>query len=51
MPLTLNRRVVLVHEVTLNQLDRQARLSHATAAYDHQLILSEKLRAVSAAGT
>jgi hypothetical protein len=42
--LTFNRRVVLVDEVALDELDGQARLSHTTAAYYHQLVFSEKLR-------
>jgi hypothetical protein len=38
--LTFNCRIVLIHEVALDQLDRQARLSDATTADDHQLIFS-----------
>jgi hypothetical protein len=45
--LTLNGRVIFVDEVALDQLDGQAGLSHTTAAYYHQLVLSEELRAVS----
>lgn len=43
--LTLNGRVVLVYKVALDQLDGQARLSHAAAADYDQLVLSEELRA------
>ena len=38
--LTFNCRIVLVHEVALDQLDRQARLSDTTTTDNHQLILS-----------
>jgi hypothetical protein len=43
--LTLNGRIVLIYEVTLDQLDGQARLADTTTADDYQLVLSEKLRA------
>lgn len=38
--LTFNCRVILVHKVTLDELNSQARLSDATAADNHQLVLS-----------
>lgn len=38
--LTFNCRIVLVHEVTLNQLDGQAGLSDATTTDNHQLVFS-----------
>lgn len=38
--LTFNCWVVLVHEVTLDQLDGQARLSDATTTDNHQLVFS-----------
>lgn len=33
--LTFNCRIVLVHEVALNQLDRQARFSDTTTSDNH----------------
>jgi hypothetical protein len=41
--LTFNCRVVLIHEVALDQLDRQARFSDTTTTDNHQLILSQEL--------
>ena len=41
--LTLNCRVILVDEMTLDKLDGKARLSDTTTADDHQLVLSHKL--------
>lgn len=41
---TLNCRIILVHEVALDQLNGQARLADATTSYHHQLVLSEELR-------
>lgn len=41
--LTFNCGIVLVHEVALNQLNRQARFSDTTASDNHQLILSQEL--------
>jgi hypothetical protein len=38
--LTFNCWIVLVHEVTLDQLDGQAGLSDATTADNHQLVFS-----------
>lgn len=38
--LTFNRWIVLVHEVTLDQLDGQAGLSDTTTADNHQLVFS-----------
>lgn len=46
--LTLDGRIILVDEVALDQLYSQARLSHATASYHYELILSKKLRHGSA---
>jgi len=39
-----NRRVILVYEVLLDELDRQGRFADATAADNDKLVLSEKLR-------
>lgn len=41
---TLNCRVILVNEVGLDQLDREARLADTTSADYHQLVFSSKLR-------
>ena len=41
--LTFDGRVILVYEVALDELDGQTRLSHTTAAYHHQLVLSKEL--------
>ena len=38
--LTFNCWIVLVHEVTLDQLDGQAGLSDATTTDNHQLVFS-----------
>lgn len=40
---TFNGRVVLVHEMTLNQLDGQARFTNTTATNDDELVLSQEL--------
>ena len=45
--LTLNRWVVLINKVALDQLDGQTRLSNSTTTDDHQLVFSEKLARVS----
>lgn len=44
---TLNGRVVFIDKVALDQLDGQARLAHATAADDDQLVFAEKLRGLA----
>lgn len=41
--LTLNCRVVLVDEMALDQLDRQARFTDTTTADDDELVLSQEL--------
>lgn len=41
--LTLDGWIILVDEVGLDELDGQARLSHASAANYDQLVLSEEL--------
>lgn len=33
--LTLNRRIILVNEMRLDELDSQARLAHSTTSYNH----------------
>lgn len=43
---TFNCRVVFVDEMTLDQLDGQARFTDTTAADHNQLIFSEKLNKV-----
>lgn len=40
---TFDSRVVLVDEMALDQLDRQARFTDATAADDDELVLSQEL--------
>ena len=40
---TFDCRVVFIDEVTLDQLDGEAALSHSTASYDHQLVFPEEL--------
>ena len=41
--LTFNCGVILVDEVALDQLDRQAGLADAAASYDDKLVFSQKL--------
>lgn len=41
---TFYRRVVLVDEVALDELDGETTLSHATATDDHQLVFPQELR-------
>lgn len=41
---TFDRRVVLVHKVTLDELYGQATLAHATASDNHQLVFPKELR-------
>ena len=41
---TFDCRVVFVDEVTLDELDCEAALSHSTASYHHQLVFPEELR-------
>ena len=40
---TFDCRVVFIDEVTLDQLDCEAALSHSTASYHHQLVFPEEL--------
>lgn len=40
---TFDCRVVLVDEMSLNELDGQAGLSDSTSSYDHQFILAQEL--------
>jgi hypothetical protein len=46
--LTLNSRIILVYEMTLDELDGQARLSYTAATDYHELVLSEELERESA---
>jgi hypothetical protein len=41
--LTLDRRVILVYEVALDELDGQTRFSYTATAYYDELVLSEEL--------
>lgn len=38
--LTLNRRIILIDEMTLDKLQRDRRLAHSAAANNHQLVLA-----------
>jgi hypothetical protein len=40
---TFDCRVVFIDEVTLDELDCEAALSHSTASYYHQLVFPEEL--------
>jgi len=42
--LTLDRRVILVYEVALDELDGQTRLSYTATADYYELVLSEELK-------
>jgi hypothetical protein len=46
--LTLDSWVILVYEVTLDELDGQTRLSYTATADYHELVLSEELERESA---
>ena len=41
--LTLDRRVILVYEVALDELDGQTRFSYTATAYYDELVFSEEL--------
>lgn len=40
---TFNRGIIFIDEVALDQLDRQARFTHAASTDDDEFILSQKL--------
>lgn len=40
---TFNGRIIFIDEMALYQLNRQARLSDSTSAYDDKLVFSQEL--------
>lgn len=44
---TFDGRIILVHEMSLDQLDRQAGLSDTTSSNDDELILSQELEGLN----